>query len=499
MRVLALAFGVVVLAACGPAQLEEELEPDTLGDEFDSIEQGLVSCAETPSTGYRNGNPFPVTLINIDGMQVEKTTGNAFAVMQAAAAAQGVGIRINSGFRTPEEQAYLYACYVNCNCNSCNLAAAPGYSNHQSGTALDLNTANSAVFNWLNAHGAAYGFHRTVPSEAWHWEYQGGGPGGGPCSAPPPPPPCDTSAGPFTFSCDGTQSGMACVNVNEPADPDTWNDNFFCSEREFGMRWSYTGPIAGMDCANVAEAAEFHPEAWADNFLCTPPQSPWKFSWSSAGPIAGRSCVHWNETADPESWGDNYLCFESVLSFSNAGFTFSMAGPASGTCVNVNEPSDPDTWTDNYFCSTNDVGMRWSYAGPIDGMACTNVAESAEAQAAMWADNFLCVPEAAPVRFKWSSAGPIAGLDCVRWYDHAETSATWIDNWLCVEPHATLSMPPAPPPPDPAQPQPEPATPLPPSTEPSAEAPAMKARGCVASPWLLPALAGLALLRRRRN
>ncbi|MFT3706242.1 MAG: D-alanyl-D-alanine carboxypeptidase family protein [Archangium sp.] len=482
--------------ACGsqiPNEWEAVPEDPSLGEEFDTIEQGLVSCAERQSTGYRNGNPFPVTLITIDGMLVEKTTGNAFAVMQAAAAAQGVGIRINSGFRTPEEQAYFYACYVNCNCNDCNLAAAPGYSNHQSGTALDLNTANSAVFNWLNANGAAFGFHRTVPSEAWHWEYLGGGPGGGPCSAPPP---CDRSAGPFTFSCDGAQSGMACVNVNEPVDPDTWNDNFFCSERDFGMRWSYAGPIAGMDCANVAESAEFHPEAWADNFLCTPKQSPWTFSWSSAGPIPGKSCVHWNEPTDPESWGDNFLCVDSVLSFSNADFTFSMAGPVAGTCVNVNEPSDPDTWADNYFCSTNDIGMKWSFAGPIDGMACANVAESAESQAAIWADNFLCVPEAAPVRFKWSSAGPIEGLDCVRWYDHAETSATWIDNWLCIEPHATLSNPPDQPTPEVPAPDPSAPQPAPTGAEPLAP---VTARGCLAVPSLLPGMLVLALLRRRRN
>ena len=41
------------------------------------------------------------------------------------------------------------------------------------------------VFNWLTAHGAGYGFKRTVPSEAWHWEWWGGGPGGGPCGNSP--------------------------------------------------------------------------------------------------------------------------------------------------------------------------------------------------------------------------------------------------------------------------------------------------------------------------
>lgn len=427
---------LLLLCGCGVGTLEvHEHESEESGADWGTLEQGLtVSCAESSSTGYRSGAPFPVTLITIDGKPVEKRTGNAYAVMALAAERAGVAMRVNSGFRTPQEQQYLYNCYVNCNCNSCNLAAAPGYSNHQSGTALDLNTANSAVLNWLNANGGAYGFRRTVPSEPWHWEYFGGGPGGGPCEAPPPPPPCDRTAGPLTFSCDGPQVGLACLNVNEPSDPHTWNDNYLCTAQPLGLRWSYAGPLEGMTCTNTPEAAESNPGAWADNYFCAPPQSPWRFIWSSAGPLAGKHCVHWNETADPDSWHDNYLCAEPVSAFSNAGFTFSMAGPRDGECVNVDEPSDPDTWSDNFFCGPPGLGLRWSFAGPIAGLRCENVAESAEPLAAAWADNYLCVAETAPVQFHWSSAGPIAGLPCVRWFEHSETSATWLDNWLCVEP-----------------------------------------------------------------
>ncbi|MFO0594149.1 MAG: M15 family metallopeptidase [Myxococcaceae bacterium] len=416
----------------------EHFEDETLGDDVATVEQGLADCSERQDTGYRSGNAFPITVVTVDGKPVEKDTANAYSVMQAAAAADGVSMFINSGFRTMAEQQYLYACYVNCNCNSCNLAAQPGYSNHQSGSALDLNTANGAVFNWLNAHGAAYGFRRTVPSEPWHWEYFGGGPGGGPCSAPPPPPPCDRTAGAFTFSCDGVQPGQVCVNVDEPADPDTWGDNFVCTASDFGFRWSFTGPIAGMDCTATPEGAESNPAIWADNFFCAPPQSPWKFSWSSAGPIAGRTCVGFNEPTDPHTWNDNFLCSEPVTHFENAGWAFSMAGSLGATCVNVDEPSDPDTWSDNFFCSPTPLGMKWSFAGPIAGMRCENVAEGAEALASMWADNFLCVPESSPVHLHWSSAGPIAGLPCVRWFEHVEDPRnTWADNWMCVELRST--------------------------------------------------------------
>jgi hypothetical protein len=179
-----------------------------------------------------------------------------------------------------------------------------------------------------------------------------------------------------------------------------------------------------------------------------------------------------------------------------------MAGTLAGkSCVNVNEPSDPDTWSDNFFCTDRDVGMRWSYAGPIAGMTCTNVAESAEARAAEWADNFLCVPLEAPVRFSWSSAGPIAGRTCVRWFEHADTSATWLDNWMCVE-ERVLSTP--------MQGTPEPvldpmnpvvvANPVDDATTPVTSMHLETVRGCsTGAPQLMLWAAAALLFRRRRT
>lgn len=258
----------------------------------------------------------------------------------------------------------------------------------------------------------------------------------------PLPVSCDRSEGGFTFSCDGTQPGLHCANVDEPSDPDTWSDNYFCSSLDLGMQWSYTGPIAGMDCTAVNEASEPLAAAWADNYLCVPPQSPYALSYSSAGPIAGKSCVHWNEPGDlANSWQDNFVCTQPVHAFSAGGFSFSGAGPIDAKhCVNVDEPSDPDTWTDNYFCSDEDVGMQWSFAGPIDGMDCINVLEGSDSNAAMWADNHLCLPPGSKYQLTWSSAGPIDGLTCVRWFEHSEPAgSTWIDNWMCVQ---DLSAPP---------------------------------------------------------
>lgn len=144
-----------------------------------------IDCNESTDTGYVQGSPFEITVVTVDGKPVEVETANAFYLMAQAAAADGVTLKVNSGFRTMAEQQYFYNCYINCSCNNCNVAAKPGYSNHQSGHALDINTASPGVYNWLANHGGSYGWERTVPSEDWHWEWWGGGPAAnGPCGKP---------------------------------------------------------------------------------------------------------------------------------------------------------------------------------------------------------------------------------------------------------------------------------------------------------------------------
>jgi MYXO-CTERM domain-containing protein len=168
-------------------EVEHEVEPDD--PLYWSVEPrdplAAINCDEHTDTGYVKGDPFKITVVTVDSKPVEVETANAFYQMIQAAAKNGVSIKVVSGFRTMAEQQYLYNCYVNCNCNNCNLAAKPGYSNHQSGHALDLNTGGAGVLNWLNSHGGDYGFARTVPSEDWHWEWWGGGPPtSGPCGQP---------------------------------------------------------------------------------------------------------------------------------------------------------------------------------------------------------------------------------------------------------------------------------------------------------------------------
>lgn len=181
----------VLVAGCSAqdgdvASTDEATADDPEGDpgQTDESSEALtsISCTEHTATGYKSGNAFTIHTVTVSGHPVEKRTADAFYVMAKAASQAGVNITVVSGFRSMSEQQYLYHCYTSCSCNSCNLAARPGYSNHQSGHALDLNTSSHGVYNWLANHAAHYGFKRTVSSEPWHWEWWGGGPGGGPCN-----------------------------------------------------------------------------------------------------------------------------------------------------------------------------------------------------------------------------------------------------------------------------------------------------------------------------
>ena len=188
-------IAALLLALGSGCQNELDIEGDgsePFDDRENEAELGVYDCSERSDRGYRSGTSFPIKVVKVDAKPVETETANAYIAMQAKAKRAGINLRIVSGFRTNAEQQYLYGCYVNCNCNSCNLAARPGTSNHQSGHALDLNTSDGGVYSWLNAHADEFGFRRTVPSEAWHWEYWGAVDFDGPCGGPPIPEGCRT-------------------------------------------------------------------------------------------------------------------------------------------------------------------------------------------------------------------------------------------------------------------------------------------------------------------
>ena len=133
---------------------------------------GLVS---EPVLGYQNGQHRPLLIVDMPSapqtkVRAEVHTALAYFRMEEAARRFGIQLQLNSGFRTNDQQQEVFDLYRK---GRGPLAARPGFSNHQSGYALDIDTRPPRVRSWLGRHGYRYGFQRTVPSESWHWEFRG--------------------------------------------------------------------------------------------------------------------------------------------------------------------------------------------------------------------------------------------------------------------------------------------------------------------------------------
>jgi hypothetical protein len=323
LRHRALWIGAILssaLSACGTEPgpgLPDEAEPVRT---FESVQQGLVTCDETTDTGYVNGMAFTITLVTADGKPAQIDTANAYAVMQDAAAAAGIQLVVISGFRTMAEQQYLYSCYVNCNCNNCNLAAQPGYSNHQSGHALDLNTSDPGVYNWLTANAGSFGFQRTVPSEIWHWEWWSGGPGGGPCGNTPDNCTNAEASGCGNFGCgcvDHQCNGVFCPGSGCSADHAAACGAFGCNCADGACNGgtcegSGCTPKETMDCAGYGSGCVDHQCnggtspgtgcTWREAHDCAAYGSDCVDHQCNGGTATGSGCT-WRETHDCAAQG----------------------------------------------------------------------------------------------------------------------------------------------------------------------------------------------------
>ncbi|MBP5303523.1 MAG: M15 family metallopeptidase [Clostridia bacterium] len=114
----------------------------------------------------------------------------AYDKLKAAAAKAGNNIYISSGFRSYSTQEGLYNRYVSTygKAEADRFSARPGYSEHQTGLAIDLNGVSDSFGatkegKWVAAHCHEYGFILRYPKgkeaqtgymyEPWHIRYVG--------------------------------------------------------------------------------------------------------------------------------------------------------------------------------------------------------------------------------------------------------------------------------------------------------------------------------------
>lgn len=136
----------------------------------------------------------PADLVSVDGYLVSAKAAPHLRDMLAAAAAEGLGISMTSSYRSYENQITTYNGWVAANGSTeaaDTVSARPGYSEHQTGLAVDLGTGGCALecfagtphYAWLQQNAAKYGFIQRYYAgyegitgyspEAWHYRYVG--------------------------------------------------------------------------------------------------------------------------------------------------------------------------------------------------------------------------------------------------------------------------------------------------------------------------------------
>lgn len=130
---------------------------------------------------------------------LEQRAAQAWQTMQAAAASEGVTLQLVSAYRGYNYQQQLFQRKLDKGIGIADILrvnAAPGFSEHHSGRAIDLSCPDfppleevfeqSAAFMWLQRHAKTFGFRMSFPREnpygvmyePWHWYFIGAENGG---------------------------------------------------------------------------------------------------------------------------------------------------------------------------------------------------------------------------------------------------------------------------------------------------------------------------------
>lgn len=148
------------------------------------------------SSNYVPNNLVTPNVINRGGLTMTSEAASALEKMFAAAKKDGVTLVGGSGYRSYATQASTYNYWVSVHGKSTadTISARPGYSEHQTGLAIDISDASGATYlsqafentaegKWLKDHAYEYGFVLRYLKgkeyitgyayEPWHYRYIG--------------------------------------------------------------------------------------------------------------------------------------------------------------------------------------------------------------------------------------------------------------------------------------------------------------------------------------
>jgi len=184
--------------------VEKQVSPENSQEKPPSSEPVPVKEAMEASNDLLGHLPYEeadldtLTPVTADGrIKIKTPAAKAFIKMQSHARREGVRLVALSGFRSIEEQEYLFfaikAQRGQVTRERAEVSAPPGYSEHHTGYAIDIGDATAPAthveesfekteaFAWLEENAARYSFELSFPRdnsqnisyEPWHWRYVG--------------------------------------------------------------------------------------------------------------------------------------------------------------------------------------------------------------------------------------------------------------------------------------------------------------------------------------
>ncbi len=148
---------------------------------------------------HKMPDDYQHTIVHEMGIDIDSRIIKPYQQMRDAAKKDGITLWISSAYRSPEKQGTLFEQEIK-NYSKTGLSevealakaessvARPGYSEHNTGLAIDLNGVSESfggtpASNWLVEHAPEYGFILRYPEdkqsitkikyEAWHYRYVG--------------------------------------------------------------------------------------------------------------------------------------------------------------------------------------------------------------------------------------------------------------------------------------------------------------------------------------